>query len=695
MSWNLGTDTEGTGLYIKHGCRPFFVSGFDNNGDKYSWEWHVNPKTRMPVVPKKDIREIEDLYNAVDKLIFWNCKYDLHALQAVGVRLPPWDKIYDASTELHVLSPAQYNSVGKALKPCALKFSNGEIGLDDQTKLKQVCIRARNIAKKLGWSVANPDHPHFKPASKSPRDGWSVCDMWIPRQIALLPTWREFLSSEEREVWLTVCREYAMTDAYRTMYLHEVFWPQIIKQKMLKQFRMQQAVFCPLYAIEDYGFPVLPKKLAAQQEKLGQIAAGHEQKAVQIVKKITGNEINVRSYKQMTEFLFQKLKLPIIKYTKDAKTKRQSNRPSTDFETLLRLRFTPEYTKRMSPEVRKLTQEFLHNVLSYAKINTGVKYIRGYEANRIKNRIYATAWNQGTSTTRISFSDPNLQNVGKGGATSGIEDPEIKLFLEELSEDNETLRCVFGPEEGTFWYDIDYSQLQLRIFAFVAGEKSLIDAFDAGWDAHTFVARRIFRLRDDETPTKHQRRIAKAVNFGFIFGAQPEKIELTAGRPGLWDDVIHIFPSAHRYMETIKRQVRRYGYVHTPGGYRLSCDKPHKGVNFIVQGAEGEIVKRAMIETHRYTLNELRKQKNINARLILQVHDELIFAFPKSSTKIEQQSYMDEGKEQTGIVLTNNEHVIRLKQIMEDAGAYYGIKTPADPEVVLESWDKSFKILST
>lgn len=690
MVWILGADTEATGAYPKHGCRPFFTSGWDNSERQYSWEWTVDKETRIPYIPQRDVREIEDLFNAVDRLILWNCKFDYRMWRSIGVRMPPWNKIYDGMTELHVLDSSEVEGTRLGLKLSAAKY--GEIPMDDQKRLHKICIRARNIAKKLGWTVASGDHPHFKPAQgKSPRDGWAVCDMWIPRQIALLPNWKEYLSSEaERNEWLTICRTYAMTDAYRTVFLHHVFWPEIVKQKLVKQFKLQQATFAPLYAMEDAGFPCLPEKLTPQRKKLTKIIETHEQNAIKFAHQETNKSINIRSAPQVSDLLYKRWKLPVIKRTKPSKSAPQGN-PSSDFDTLLKFAFDPTLTKHLPKATRKLAIGFLKEKLHYSKVKKGLEYQESYEANRIKRLIYTTIWNQGTRTVRLSSSDPNLTNIGKGGATSGAEDPEIQLYLQELSRDNESLRAVFGPEPDTFWYDTDYSQLQLRIFAFVAREKSLIDAFEAGWDAHTYVARRIFKLRDDEAPTTLQRRIAKAVNFGFIFGAQPAKIEATAGRPGLWDEVVAIFPSAHKFMEKTQWQVRKRGCVYTPGGYRLTCDKPHAGVNYIVQGSEAEIVKRALVETHRYFVGLNRG--GINAKLRLMVHDEIVSSFPSDSNKLTQESYTQDGKEKIGIRLRDYTHVRTIKKIMEDAGSHYGIITPADPEIVISSWDKAHKVL--
>jgi DNA polymerase-1 len=238
---------------------------------------------------------------------------------------------------------------------------------------------------------------------------------------------------------------------------------------------------------------------------------------------------------------------------------------------------------------------------------------------------------------------------------------------------------VFGPKKGRVWYCLDYSQLQLRIFAYVAGEKQLIQAFEDGYDAHTYMAMRIFN-KDADDITKLERRIAKNVNFGFIFGASPSKIELTAGVPGLWDTVIRMFPSAHRLMESTKKQVYRTGYVTTPHGYRLYLPEKygkvaaHAGVNYIIQGCEGDIVKNAMINCYKH-IRMLQEMYMFDGYMSFQVHDELIFDFPRD---IDLSDVDCSGM--GGHVILN------LKALMEKPGSDIGMVTPVDVEYTITNW---------
>jgi DNA polymerase-1 len=261
----------------------------------------------------------------------------------------------------------------------------------------------------------------------------------------------------------------------------------------------------------------------------------------------------------------------------------------------------------------------------------------------------------------MSAKNPPLQTVSK--ATNPFEDEfdDITALLEE----SPPLRSVFGPQQGRWWLCNDYSQLQLRIFAVVTDEQDMVEAFKRGWDAHDYTARKIFNLKDNVNPSTGQRRIAKNVNFGFIFGASPKKIETTAGMPGLWDTVCAMFPNAHDFIEYQKELLKKGEPVRTLGGYPLDVPMKevkwkatqekaaHAAVCYIVQGSEGEIVKRAMRKCDDYLSSEYPV-----GHLVLQVHDELDFDMPARFPK---------------------KHGLRLKGLMEEAALEYGVVAPVVP----------------
>ena len=209
----------------------------------------------------------------------------------------------------------------------------------------------------------------------------------------------------------------------------------------------------------------------------------------------------------------------------------------------------------------------------------------------------------------------------------------------------------------------------------------MIDAFAAGYDFHGFMASRIFN-KDIDKITKSERRIAKNVNFGFVFGASPKKIEATSGMSGLWDTVCSLFPSAHKFMEITKRQVRSRGYVTTPHGYRLYTKFPHKGVNYIVQGCEGDIVKEAMVlcgsylRQERSGMNQMHGmikavKKQYSGHMKFQIHDELIFDLPIKTPR------------------RNRRVITDIVKLMEQPGEDIGMVLPVDVERTETDWSQA------
>lgn len=235
-----------------------------------------------------------------------------------------------------------------------------------------------------------------------------------------------------------------------------------------------------------------------------------------------------------------------------------------------------------------------------------------------------------------------------------------------------SIRKIFGPPKGRVWLATDYDQLQLRIFAYWSKEDKLIEAFKKGFDFHTYVAMLIY---ETDTPTKIQRRVAKNVNFGYIFGAGENKIDSTAGIPGLFRRVQQLFPNVTESINRTVSFVKRHGYVKTASGYKLTVDKrkAYAGVNYIVQGTEGDIVKKALNDCYsflsrKYNLEPSNCLKDSPVKLVLQVHDEIIFSIPE---KFRLQNY-----------------IRPINRIMENAGTHYGIVCKCKPELYYNNWSE-------
>lgn len=255
----------------------------------------------------------------------------------------------------------------------------------------------------------------------------------------------------------------------------------------------------------------------------------------------------------------------------------------------------------------------------------------------------------GTDLTRYSSSNPNGQNIGKKSKVP--------------------LRKAFGPPPGRIWFAIDYSQLELRLFATACQDQALLTAFAEGRDFHELVACEIFQLPPDKIAST-QRTAAKYINFGLIYGAGRNKIDSLAGFPGAYDRYCNNFSKVADYMNEVTDFASRNNYIRTLYGYpiHLGNHPPYKCVNYVIQGTAGQIVKYAMQDLNYQQPTPLDWDE---VKLILNVHDELIFELRANQTRNYYEKILD------GIMT-----------IMANQGNRINAITPVDCAVIQYVWQE-------
>jgi len=735
----LATDTETTGLSTRHGCMPFFISCCTDKGKVHYWEWNVNPLTRKVRYREKDVKEflvlaakhsyipgVSKKYHNIPRpgFVYHNTKFDIRMLSVIGKQsyfnqnlkkmlakampkdMAPWFG-EDTLVASHVLNSGEYHGLKYLCKTYL------EISEVDEQELQVACNSARRIGRKLGWNISEKEHPNLP----GQRGKFWASDMWLPRAVCVhapdsLPNMRGWGHGDtpKDHPWYTVLETYALTDAERTMALWKLqkialrerdiyfkeFDPRTDETKgknWLYTHYLEQLSLLPItYQMESNGVNLRDDVLQAEVTKYTAKAEYHDHECKNLIPKSYAkytplNSFNLSSNKQLQKLLYSEkgFNFPVETTTK-------SGQPSTAQAVLIELRTVAQ---NKSSKINNPSQafKFLTSLLIKKKFEKSAVYLQSYNTFSIKKTMTKTAkrtlypsFNQtGTRTTRYSSSNPNAQNIGKPEDGSQYKDNAPDL-MEIYQRAGINLRSVFGPAKGRVWYAIDYAQLQLRIFAYVSGETNLINAFDSGWDAHDYMAHRIFHLSEDTPPTKIQRRIAKAVNFGFIFGAGPRKIEATAGKPGLWDEVTTMFPNAHKFIQATTKSVRRHGFINTTSGYPLMVDQrmPYAGVNYIVQGDEGIIVKRAMRACYDY-LKQMSVGLDAGGKMIMQVHDELIFEFFTERRLARIEPDAQAGRVESTIIP-------KICSLMEGAGTSIGMHTPVDCERITTSWAEGEKV---
>jgi DNA polymerase I len=346
----------------------------------------------------------------------------------------------------------------------------------------------------------------------------------------------------------------------------------------------------------------------AQLRAMGEELKSRLQELEKRIYELAGEEFNINSPKQLGVILFEKLGLPVIKKTKTGY--------STSADVLEKL---------------ENDHEIIRDILHFRQLGKlQSTYIEGLlkVVNKETDKVH-TIFNQTlTQTGRLSSTDPNLQNI------------PIRL------EEGRKIRKAFVPsEEGWIIFAADYSQIELRVLAHIAKDEKLIEAFRDDMDIHTKTAMEVFHVDKDEV-TSNMRRHAKAVNFGIVYGISDyglsQSLAITRKEAGHFiDRYLESYPGVKEYMDDIVKDAKQKGYVSTilhrrrylpeitSRNFNLRSFAERTAMNTPIQGSAADIIKKAMID-----MAVRLKEENLQTRLLLQVHDELIFEAPPEEIDI-------------------------------------------------------------
>ena len=398
------------------------------------------------------------------------------------------------------------------------------------------------------------------------------------------------------QIPLEKAAEYAAEDADVTMKLQQVLWEKLSKEPTLEKLfkEMELPLLGVLSRMERRGVLIDSDALFLQSNEIANRLSELEEQAYVLA----GQPFNLASTKQLQEILFDKLGLPVIQKT-------PKGAPSTNEEVLEELAFSHELPKVLVEHrgLSKLKSTYTDKLPQMVNPQTG--------------RVHTSYHQAVTATGRLSSSDPNLQNI------------PIR------NEEGRRIRQAFIACEGFTVVAADYSQIELRIMAHLSQDQGLINAFTQGKDIHRSTAAEIFGVALDEV-TSEQRRNAKAINFGLIYGMSAFGLsrQLGIGRAdaqSYMDLYFKRYPGVQTFMHDIREKAKAQGYVETLFGRRLylpdinsSNAMRRKGaervaINAPMQGTAADIIKRAMIQLDQ------KLQNDPDIAMIMQVHDELVF----------------------------------------------------------------------
>ncbi|NWG39254.1 MAG: DNA polymerase I [Hydrogenophilaceae bacterium] len=402
------------------------------------------------------------------------------------------------------------------------------------------------------------------------------------------------------QVSIETATKYAAEDADVTLRVHEVLYPQIEAVPGLKA--VYQNIELPvseiLFRMERNGVLLDREKLAAQSRQLGESMLTLEEQAYQLA----GRPFNLNSPKQIQEIFFGEMKLPVIKKT-------PSGQPSTDEEVLETLAADYPLPKKLLEYrgLAKLKSTYTDKLPQMINPKTG--------------RVH-TSYSQATAVTgRLASSDPNLQNIPV------------------RTQEGRRIREAFIAPPGSKIISADYSQIELRIMAHLSGDEGFLRAFAEDRDIHTATAAEVFGLPLDEVGSD-QRRMAKVINFGLIYGmssfglASQLGLERSAAQAYI-DRYFARYPGVANYMQRTREQARSQGFVETVFGRRLylpeiNSKNPARrqgaeraAINAPMQGTAADLIKLSMIAVQGWLDTE-----KLASRMIMQVHDELVLEVP-------------------------------------------------------------------
>jgi len=393
---------------------------------------------------------------------------------------------------------------------------------------------------------------------------------------------------------------YAAEDADVTLRLHQYFWPKLTQETSLRQLYedMEIPLLSILSRMERNGVLIDAARLKQQSSELSVQLVELEKQ----IHAIAGQAFNIGSPKQIQEILYEKMELPILART-------QKGQPSTAESVLQDLAADYEMPRLI----------LLYRGIS--KLKSTYTDRLPEQINRVTGRIHASFHQAVASTGRLSSSDPNLQNIPV------------------RTQEGRRIRQAFTATPGNLILAADYSQIELRIMAHLSGDEGLLAAFERREDIHRTTAADILSVPLDQV-SPEQRRAAKAINFGLIYGMSPFGLAKQLGidraeAKQYVDRYFTRYPSVKDFMERTKEEARQLGYVKTVFGRRLYLPEINSrnaarrqyaertAINAPMQGTAADIIKRAMI-----AIDEQLLQKHKGIKLIMQVHDELVFEIP-------------------------------------------------------------------
>lgn len=669
----IAIDTETSGLDFFHGAKPFLVTLCNEENENTWYEWDVDPLTRQPFVPPEDLDELNQLAQE-ESFVLHNAKFDAHGLERIGVTLD-WMQIDDTLIMAHLVN----SLANKDLTTLTLVHLGVNVQpLED--KVEVAVKEARRYCKKEypDWRLAKEglsDMPSIKQSSDHKEDKPWKNDMWLLRAIA-----QEENYPDDHPNW-TLCADYANSDTFATINLRKVLLDIIKEKGLLEIYKERLKVLPVIFDMEEKGLTANLKRFHKLKTEYGEKFNAKSQRCLNIAESQgfdlelpkSGLNNSLRTFCFSQEYL----DLPVVKRT----PKGNSSLDKDAKETYL---FTLDGMKK----------RFIQSLDTRSKLATALSYMDSYEKFMLKTPVedlvtlHSSVNPTGTKTLRMSSQNPNQQQISK-----------------QASVHEHSLRYIFGPPPGYLWASIDYDNLELRIPAYECQEPTMLELFESPDAApffgsyHLLIASILHEkewsdcLKDagaegagDLFKKRYKSDLyqwTKNGNFAEMYGAVDKP-----GGQGTADKAFHMPGAQSIISEKLEKksklnsywisQAQEYGYVETmpdkevnpDKGYPLYCGKNKWGkvlatvpLNYHVQGTACWVVMRAMTKCQE-ALNDWD-----GWRIVMNVHDEIVFEFPEKSRY--------------------KPKLRRVRSIMEGMGDCIGVKLTCGVDLHTNNWSQS------
>lgn len=718
----ISFDTETTGVDVHHGVKPFFVTACDDNDDVTFFEWDVDPLTREPEIPDEDLTAVAELIESND-LVLQNAKFDAKVINTIIPDLRwPWERTHDtllaghllASNQPHNLTDMAIHYLGVNVEPLEKRLQAA--CMEARRIIQQAALRLKRITTKpkttpakgkhartdedqerderlSSWAIAKEGRPDM-PSAKA--TVWKF-DTWLPRAVAKADNY------PADHPWWTVLRDYANADSEVTIRLWRVM-EKIIHQRKL------WAIYDERRKAQEVAMDMEIRGVTISKDRLDTLRTEYQEESARAgricvnIAKYYGHDLVLPKNgvnNSLREFMFDKMTLEQLR----SKAKHNKGSPSLDANAM------QHYMETLDDNTKP--KLFIKTLLGKRKRDTALQYMEGYESFWLPVSVdpdTGAGWyvlhpslNQtGTDTLRWSSSNPNQQNISK--------------------KEGFNLRFMFGPTPDREWWSLDAKGIEDRLPAYKSLQQELIDIFEKADDPPFYGSNHLLRFSIvypdiwaaavkevglDKAGPYCKKKYA-ASNYQWCknggFAVQYGAVEKSDG----WGTADRAFHKqwAHRllkerlskleaYNQYWIKYAEKYGYVETmpdksvdpERGYPILCSRTERGeikptvpLNYHIQSTAMWWTMKGMIRCFQQ-LREWREHDGFDGRIAMQVHDEMVFDFPKS--RIHPKNDLG-----TRFRRSNLWRVKKLQDLMAAGGDDIGVPTPVGLEYNEHNWSE-------